>query len=140
MMERIPQEWFRRAKNETDPYYKFMSIYMALNFLYNFDRIGTERERMCKYLCNEAKEHSYQWKPASNSEFIKSPVVDMKYMKEYPVKKGDLESLFKAIYTVRCNLFHGNKMLGDVRDKALVEEAANILIEILSSELEIADC
>ena len=50
-MERIPQEWFRRAKKETDPYYKFMSIYMALNFLYNFDRMKkTSRLRGFSYL------------------------------------------------------------------------------------------
>ena len=51
------------------------------------------------------------------------------------VKEGDFESLFSAIYTVRCNLFHGNKSLGDLRDKALVQEAADVLIDVLSYRL-----
>ena len=135
MMERIPQEWFQRAKEECDPYFKFISIYVALNFLYNADMSGNERKRMCRYLCNEVGEHSYQWKIASNSEFIKSPVVDMKDSNPYSVKEGDFESLFSAIYTVRCNLFHGNKSLGDLRDKALVQEAADVLIDVLSYRL-----
>lgn len=148
MNEKIPYEWFRRAKKESDPYFKFMSIYVALNFLYNSRPEKEECERMRLYLMEVTDEIGYRKDLASESEFLKSSVKNLKKHKnpkhkgpdEYYVKKGDLESLFKAIYAVRCNLFHGNKMLGDVRDKALVEEAANILIEILSSELEIADC
>ncbi len=137
MMERIPQEWFGRAKNESDPYFKFMSIYVALNFLYNNLDIQSERCRMKTFLKEEAERYNYRFNLSGESEFFKHPVQDMKTTKTYPVENNNLNSLFDAIYTIRCNLFHGNKMLGNVRDKALVGESANILIEVLRSRLEI---
>ena len=122
MNEKIPYEWFRRAKNESDPYFKFMSIYVALNFLYNNFDIPSERSRMKTYLKEEVKRCNYVLSLSGESELLKHPVQDLKTKKPYIVENNDLDSIFDAIYTIRCNLFHGNKMLGNERDKALVEE------------------
>jgi hypothetical protein len=116
---------------------------MALNFLYNSRPEKEECERMRLYLMEVTDEIGYRKDLASESEFLKSPVKNLTKHKnpkhkgsdEYYVKNGDLESLFKAIYVVRCNLFHGNKALWNARDMSLVEESADVLIEVLSHRL-----
>lgn len=48
-------------------------------------------------------------------------------------KRKKIMSLFSAMYTVRCNLFHGNKTPHPSRDYYLVEESASILEKCLES-------
>lgn len=43
------------------------------------------------------------------------------------IKNGDAVKLMKAVYTVRCNLVHGNKRIGDPTDIAFAETGAIIV-------------
>ena len=49
------------------------------------------------------------------------------------VISGDRDSLFSAIYLVRCNLFHGNKDVACERDMRLAAQGGGILIGILTA-------
>lgn len=47
---------------------------------------------------------------------------------------GDFEQVMSVVYQVRCNLFHGGKLPFDVRDRALVGAALEILLPQLSGK------
>ena len=145
----IAKEWIDRANCEEDSYNKFISAYIALNFLYEgfyFNRSGERtkklkgREKMSLYMLRICQELSIDpFGPIGCvSEYLKSPVIDKRLgydAKKWGTQKGDNIALFKAIYQVRCNLFHGNKSLGNPRDQKLVQQGADVIIRILTKKL-----
>ena len=135
-MCRLAKEWINRAQNTEDVYDKFISAYIALNFLYNEREERCERDRMVNYLLNVADYLKID-PPAAQiiGEYLAHPVINMtprSSKKHQPQKVSDKRSLFEAIYQVRCNLFHGNKTLGDPRDRRLVAQGADVIIDILT--------
>ena len=145
----IAKGWIDRANCEEDPYNKFISAYIALNFLYegfDFNRSGErtkklkEREKMSLYMLRVCQELSIDpFVPIGCvSEYLKSPVIDERLghdAKKWSTQAGNKISLFEAIYQVRCNLFHGNKCLGNPRDQRLAQQGADVIIRILAKEL-----
>ena len=135
-MCQLAKEWIDRAQNAEDCYDKFISAYIALNFLYNGRNERCERDRMVDYLLEVTDCLKIDF-PAEQiiSEYLACPVVNMtprSTKKNQSYKVSDKTSLFEAIYQVRCNLFHGNKTLGDTRDRRLVAQGAAVIIDILS--------
>lgn len=144
----IARDWLKRAQKSEDPYDRFISAYIALNFLYGGRIEYPERERMASCLAELCDANNvnispdvykaYTGKPVKDEcptyRFHKSKVQHV-HQESWPVEEGNYESLFKAIYQVRCNLFHGNKSLGDERDRQLVKQGAEVLIAILSTGL-----
>ena len=135
-MCRLAKEWINRAQNTEDVYDKFISAYIALNFLYNEREERCERDRMVNYLLNVADYLKIDPFTIYNiDEYLAYPVVNMtprSSKKHQSQKVFDKRSLFAAIYQVRCNLFHGNKTLGDPRDRRLVAQGADVIIDILT--------
>lgn len=143
----IVKGWIDRANCEDDPYDKFISAYIALNFLYegfDFNRSGgrtqklTEREKMSLYMSRCCRELSIDpFEPTGCvSEYLNSPVIDERLghnARKWSTKEGDNITLFKAIYQVRCNLFHGNKLLSDERNQKLVGEGAVVILKVLNA-------
>ena len=69
-----------------------------------------------------------------NSEYYMRPVVSEKEPGKKAIVKrnsGDLYALFKAIYYVRCNLFHGSKSMRVERNYGLLEDGSKILKDLL---------
>jgi len=135
-MCQLATEWIDRAQNAEDIYDKFISAYIALNFLYNERNEHCERDRMVNYLFDVTDCLKIDLPSAQIiDEYLKHPVVNMTpraSKKNPPQKVSDKRSLFAAIYQVRCNLFHGNKTLGDTRDQRLVAQGADVIIDILT--------
>ena len=142
----IAEEWIKRANCESDVYNKFISAYIALNFLYggfNFEILSEqkkkleERDKMSLYLMNLCQELSIDpFEPSDCvSEYLKHPVKDERpeHDAECSTQRGDCIALFKAIYQVRCNLFHGNKFLSNERDRKLVGEGAAVILKVLNA-------
>ena len=74
--------------------------------------------------------------PSCVAEYLNSPVMDERLgykAKKWSTKKGDNITLFNAIYQVRCNLFHGNKLLSDERSQKLVREGADVILKVLNA-------
>lgn len=126
--------WYDRACSSEDVYDRFICVYIAFNYLYAGTRQKNESERICATRYAEALCDKYDFDPFSCdvSEYVHTPVRDMLNQDvTYPVsnvRKG----LFDAIYQVRCNLFHGNKCIGDPRDAKLVAQGSDVLIGLLS--------
>lgn len=135
-MCQLATEWIDRAQNSEDIYDKFISAYIALNFLYNERKERCERDRMVNYLLAVTDYLKFDPLTVHNiDEYLAYPVVNMTpraSKKNPPQKVSDKRSLFAAIYQVRCNLFHGNKTLGDTRDQRLVAQGADVIIDILT--------
>jgi hypothetical protein len=143
----IAKGWIDRENCEDDPDDKFISAYIALNFLYeglDFNRSSeqtkkrNEREKMSLYMSKCCQELSIDPFDATGcvSEYLKSPVIDERLghdAKKWSTQKGDNGALFNAIYQVRCNLFHGNKLLSDERNQKLVEEGAAVILKVLNA-------
>ena len=143
----IAKGWIDRANCEEDSYNKFISAYIALNFLYegfDFNRSGErtkklkEREKMSLYMLKICQELSIDpFCPIGCvSEYLKSPVIDERLghgAKKWSTQADDNMTLFRAIYQVRCNLFHGNKLLSDKRNQKLVEEGAAVILKVLNA-------
>ena len=53
--------------------------------------------------------------------------------RKWSTQEGDNITFFEAIYQVRCNLFHGNKLLSDERNQKLVEEGAAVILKVLNA-------
>lgn len=137
----IARQWFERAISFDDVYDKFICVYIVLNYYYGGMRKKDESERDCMVRCAEdlCKEFHINPFDCDVSEYKKSPVHDMRYAEKcYPVENKRTD-LFSAIYQVRCNLFHGNKTLNGLRDIKLVEQGADVLIELLQHKLDSAE-
>ena len=137
-MCQLAKGWLYRAQKAIDVYDRFISAYIALNFLYNNRSEKVERERMVRYLLEVVERNSMDPLVYDIAEYKASPVVDMTPYStrgKPDVIVSDKKSLFEAIYQVRCNLFHGNKALGDTRDQRLVAQGAGVIIAILTKEL-----
>ncbi len=138
----IAREWLNKAKHSSNVYDRFISAYIALNFLYGGMPGKSECKRMIKCLNEICINHGINPFSFSIDEYYKLPIVDMrpdKNDKSQIAKKGNRVSLFKAIYQVRCNLFHGNKSLYDERDKRLVSQGSDVIIGILNKYFGIAN-
>ena len=46
-------------------------------------------------------------------------------------RERSLRSILRCLYAVRCNLFHGNKALVDLRDRRVVQHGLDIMTRIL---------
>ena len=155
-------EWLEYAKSkdnqEQDEPYKFISYYIAFNYLYNQEmRSDNEYEfdqikRFVKKQISDGFD-PYRYIDTQKSEYLKKYVTtERKYTNDdkddnatcnqrlndirRQYSAGKIE-LFRAIYRVRCNLFHGSKSLRDhMRNGGLIEDGSKVLKGLLDFVLE----
>jgi len=77
--------------------------------------------------------------PSFNGNGLRDCVVDTRYNDinstrnaKYPQNENNLKYFLKAVYQIRCNLFHGNKTPYSETDKQLTEWAYKNLLIILN--------
>ena len=130
--------WLKRAIKAGDCYDRFISAYVALNFLYDERVEKSERMRMVNYLVEASRRSDVDPFACNVNEYLAAPVINMRPhiggKNLCKVERNNNNELFSAIYEVRCNLFHGNKCLGDPRDQRLVQQGADVIISILAKE------
>lgn len=81
------------------------------------------------------------WKSDVLEENIQLPIIDMLYGRKVPDnREGELkwenltmEEVFRVLYQIRNNLFHGQKQIDDKneRDKKLTTAASNFMVPLL---------
>lgn len=158
--EEIASSWLQKAEKEYDDFDKFVSLWFALNALYNEFFRTDER-----YAIKEFIDQRYNTKVGSGRikqllsdksiNFFKTRIIrDMRgnlnnsfsyredtrenaqilKSSEYSSSKH-LKELLMILYQVRCNLFHGDKMYDRESDMAVISNAANILMNLLKEYL-----
>ena len=139
------QKWHELAS--TDPaiqgnvFFKFVATWVAFNAFYAemFPELsGQDKKQIEKYsdLPETKKIHSellkdQQYK-AAVLFFCMQGVRDV----AKPRDLFDTQTIFKQVYKVRCNLFHGGKLPKNPRDYSLVQNAYIIVSRIVKVELE----
>lgn len=139
------RKWHELAT--TDPaiqnnvFFKFVATWVAFNAFYAemFPKLsGQDRAQINKYSelpvtqskhVELLKNHEYK---AAVEFFCRQGVRG----ESYPRSLHDTTAIFKQVYRVRCNLFHGGKMPENPRDYSLVQNAYTIVSRIVKAELE----
>lgn len=134
-------EWYAYGlESKKDDIIKFAIHWIAFNWLYG-DYGGRDERESIKAFCNSNEEVLSSFDAFSKPEiklFLEQPVYDARghcrkrseeiYEK---VTKGSgieqITNLLLTFYQVRCNLFHGQKILRCERDIALVENSSVLL-------------
>lgn len=159
------EEWQTKARYESDPFNKYVSIFIAYNIFYNLyektkhpsaDLTYGDNKRAIAtlFLLTDADPlvHSIQSDlkdytaiiPAFREEYwpsrrARKKVAISKTLKE-AIKEGDakkvVEMLLKWLYKVRCNLVHGEKSYNDEIQKRLLAKSSSLLDKVLQHLLE----
>ncbi len=145
MMEKriknLVKTWYEKAKFEQDPFPKFIFLWICFNAWLDYKSDKFLDSEMIRWLIEQTPSTSdlvLSYENAKKTEpFMEnlktlanmSPIYDSRGRRN-PIKikdESDFENMVKAIYRVRCNLFHGGKEANDSRDKKLVEVSKRIL-------------
>lgn len=119
---------------------RFMILWTAYNRNYNmYSEKHLEPDRFKEYFKSIAEEYVIANRACIISNFKgtkpeeRLSVEDMKtgQIKKLENEEGlDLENLADVIYTIRCNLFHGDKRLSELSEKKIVGWAYELLLNI----------
>lgn len=158
LLEKV-EEWQNKAKRETDPFNKYVSIFTAYNIFYNLyaksrssnidfsqgdsrratDTIAlVETEQLFESLKTDLKEYlstipvfreEYWPRPNSRNRIPLSQTLRESF--EAGNKNETIDLLIKWLYKVRCNLVHGEKSYHDDNQRKLLEISTKLLDKIL---------
>ena len=123
------RHWYERGKQETDPFDKFIDMWISYNAIYGDTHGKHEIDRVANCVGNIYSRNAQKCNILLSTEdaqyFGKRKIVDCKnseYTTEdsrakieyynpsnYKSCAEAFENLIKCIYKVRCNLFHGDK-------------------------------
>lgn len=156
-VEEVARKWLRKAMHEEDAFDKFVYAWFAFNALYsenmserNSSSIrNTELDAIILTVQNQFRMIDSRARVAFiNSEYVqffenrvirnmRNPNFDTsenhKRLKNSNIsEKQKFEALFKILYIVRCNLFHGNKLFDRDSDMTVMKNASMVLTEYLS--------
>lgn len=120
---------------------RFMILWTAYNRNYNnmYSRDTVEYDRFKEYFKSIAGEYVSTNRECIIRDFKSTKpeerlsVEDMKTGKVKKLENEgdlDLENLADVIYTIRCNLFHGDKRLSELSEKKIVGWAYELLLNI----------
>jgi hypothetical protein len=150
-------DWVAKSRNDTDPYDKYVSIFIAFNIFYNLNaktrkplinlRFGdSERALKVRRLLDattvlmhlgHSLDSYVDFVPVSSEEYVdgRIPITDTL---RQAYRRGDaeqaMEFLFRWLYRVRCNLFHGNKDFNVERQREMLRRSS-VILDIILDEL-----
>lgn len=128
------KDWHRnKAKNETDPFFRFMCHWICFNAWLDHQS-GEYRDRaMLDWLklqtpdasdivaSYEAMKLTTVGNLSLQSLVAMGPILGSKGRGDIKMRDiDDRDNIIEAIYKIRCNLFHGNKRSSSTRDIKLV--------------------
>jgi hypothetical protein len=127
---------------------RFMILWTAYNRNYNnmYSRDTVEYDRFKEYFKSIAGEYVSTNRECIIRDFKNTKpeerlsVEDMKTGKVKKLENEgdlDLENLADVIYTIRCNLFHGDKRLSELSEKKIVGWAYELLLNIAKEHYNI---
>ena len=126
---------------------RFMILWIAYNRNYNmYSEEYLEPDRFKEYFKSIAGEYVSTNRECIIKDFKSTKpegrlsVEDMKTGKVKKLENEgdlDLENLADVIYTIRCNLFHGDKRLSELSEKKIVGWAYELLLNIAKEHYNI---
>jgi hypothetical protein len=147
----VAQSWYAKAAEQPDVFDRFVALWFAFNALYNKSfptPDSSERQAIDAFVFDPANRLDGRTmdrvlgSPEVRS-FRQRTIRDVRGGARDPAEdaiilgsrdrgpRRRLKALFMILYQVRCNLFHGNKMYGRDTDHEIVQNAANILMEVV---------
>jgi len=101
-------------------------------YLTEISQCNTEEQKLQYFFRNSSDFKSYIINKKISAKELKklSPILDMRPGSNRQVHLNDednLEQIFRFLYQVRCNLFHGAKNIKNPKDNKLVYEGAKYL-------------
>ena len=143
----VARAWLNKAMASKDSYDKFVYLWFAFNSLYNDYFVGGERRAIKDMLSSDeyrlSEEKINQILHNASVSFFKERIIrdgrgngkdtseDVAILTGGYSKREKLKALAMILYQVRCNLFHGNKLFGRDSDDKVVENAANVLEDVV---------
>jgi len=137
----IITHWKQKWDIEENDFDKFICYWISLNAWYwknikpipSNGRYITDRDYM-NWIKKILLDKEINWNEEINSAKAIKPKLKNKTREPNPeITVVDLDSLFEFVYTIRNNLFHGNKMDTNERDNEILNVSTPILKKILSS-------
>jgi len=160
-MEKV-EEWQVKARCETDPFNKYVSIFIAYNIFYNLYAKKRSGDFRADFTQGDSNRSSAVISLIETDQLFKSIELDLRsytsiipvFNEEYwprqnssrsvPIAQtlktgfqaGDarktIDMLIKWLYKVRCNLVHGEKSYHDSNQRLLLEISATLLDKTLT--------
>lgn len=133
--------WYEKAKRENNPFSRFVFLWFCFNAWVAYRSNAETDAAMINWLVGRSPEnsdlvseyaHAMQTEPFRKlvgSLVAMSPIYDARDRRPSVAIRNekDQAGVIKAIYKIRCNLFHGGKRADNARDQKLVVIAQRIL-------------
>ena len=143
------KQWLLFSQSNTDPkrtpqFFQFVSTWIGFNALYSTDRKrGNPEPIVVSQFAFEQLERHHLHLLESDQEYIQAleylqirPVKNMRTGKPVEITdRKDIHQVADCLYAVRCNLFHGDKDPGELRDQTVVDRASVVLSHLLTAYL-----
>ena len=140
-IKQLLEVWYEKARMENNQFSRFVFLWICFNVWIDY-RSGKDRDaEMIDWLTRQTPdnsdlvaeyEHAMQTEPFRRligSLVAMAPVLDSRGGRP-PVlirDNTDRAGVIRAIYRIRCNLFHGGKNANNPRDQKLVLTSQRIL-------------
>lgn len=140
-VKNLIETWYQKSCFEQDVFSKFIFLWICFNVVLDYQSKKNSDREMIDWLVGQTKDSSdliAEFEQAKKTEpFLKSlkalvamaPIDDSKLVRP-SVKIRDVDdrgNIIRALYRIRCNLFHGGKEANNARDQKLVTLAQRIL-------------
>lgn len=138
----IVSSWIDKGNLEENQFNKFLSYWIAFNCFYYHRTELTGDSKALKALASDPAIRATLRILQTPQEIHKlqklrgvCPIVKVTNGIEYNFKNLEsLSQIFKVLYQIRCNLFHGGKGESVKRDKEVIQ-AANPVLELITKTL-----
>jgi hypothetical protein len=153
------QEWRVKAGEETDPFDRYLSLFIAYNIFYNlFKKTKDPNANLAHGDSARAVETQSLAHPDALFKILEPEL--RRYVNLIPIYREEfwdggvpirgtliealneknsvktLDLLLKWLYKVRCNIVHGEKNYDDLMQKKVLEQSDSLLDKILAHLLE----
>ena len=132
------REWVDRANTgEEGSVFQFVCYYIAFNSLYDEEQGRKEFDRITKCVKNIHSQYGFNPYDYINadSELLKGVMSERSHNRTDAGKlaRHNIVELYKSLYYVRCNLFHGAKSMEYARSIGLVRDCCVILRSLFNT-------
>lgn len=144
-LKELVRGWYKnKAEGETEPFFKFMCLWICFNALLEFESTRSRDRAMIDWLKSPLSDSSELWIAYQAMLLTDTGQQNIKNLAaSCPVggSRGDplsisgttdSDNIIEVLYRIRCNLFHGGKAEGNTRDVKLVTYANGVLSKWMS--------
>lgn len=135
MNQEIATQWFEKSKKE-QWFNKFICLWISLNASY-WDIIWDgDRNKCINYFIKHSEKILALEATPIFIDFTKNRpaggIINIEKGQAEPIGEGEIDKIAKCLYTIRCNVFHGDKSLRIQDNLDLLDKSSNLLNEFLN--------